>query len=589
MADRDPVADIKSRLSIEDVVSRYVPLKRAGRSLKGLCPFHSEKTPSFVVSPERQMAYCFGCHRGGDLFTFIQEVEGVDFKGALDVLADRAGIDLSQYKSAAPANRVSRDQKEHWYALNEEVKKFYSELLYSTKEGKQALQYLEGRGFDAKTIQEFEVGLSPDSFDATYGHLVQKNYSKKDLLEVGLLTTRDTESQHVYDRFRARLMFPIRDAQNHLVGFGGRALKPEDDPKYLNSPESVIYHKSDLLYGLPQAKVAIRKEDLAIVVEGYMDVMASHQVDVRNVVASSGTAFTPEQLKILQRLTSNIAFAFDTDRAGEEALRRAIELGQTLDLNMKVIRVPQGKDPDECIHANPAAWTEAIANAPYYLDYYLQQMGQRYDLVSIEGKREACAHFMPLLKKVSSLERDHFIKKLSFVLSTDPTSLYDEFRRLKEAPRERHSEASVSTPPQKPFDDISYFLGLLLRFSSYVDSSLLGLPDGLFDDDAKKVYKSILDHYNDAAFVDVVSLLESFEEEDRKRWEVLMLLAETKNADLSEEKIKEEIQKVASELLRAYKKRQAVSLMQEIRGAQQNNDIERERALFQQYSTLLES
>ena len=254
MANPDPVVDIKSRLQIVDVVRPYVELKKSGRSFKGLCPWHAEKTPSFYVSPEKQMAYCFGCSKGGDMFSFIQEMEHVDFRGAIELLAEKAGLDMTDYKAALSAPAVSKDYKETLYAINGEAAKFYQDQLWGKKEGKKVLQYLEDRGMVADTVQAFGLGLSPDSFEATYEYLVQKKCSKKDLLDVGLLASKDTSGDKVYDKFRLRLMFPIWDQQGRIVGFGGRALKKEDQPKYMNSPDSVIYHKSDILYGFHRGK-----------------------------------------------------------------------------------------------------------------------------------------------------------------------------------------------------------------------------------------------------------------------------------------------------------------------------------------------
>src|SRR3989338_3901859 len=342
MVNADPVIDIKGRLSIEDVVRPYVQLKQAGRSLKGLCPWHSEKTPSFVVSPERQLAYCFGCSKGGDMFSFIQEIEGVDFKGAIELLAERAGLDLSHYERSMSTPKVTKDHKDELFRANEEAAKFFQEYLMSTKEGKKVLQYLEDRGMTAETVRRFGLGLSPDSFDETLNYLVQKKCSMSELLEVGLVSSQSTTLDKTYDKFRCRLMFPILNVQGKIAVFGGRALKKDDQPKYMNSPESPIYHKGDILYGFYRAKKAIREHDLAVVVEGYMDVMASHQAGVEHVVASSGTALTDAQLKLLKRFTNNVAFSFDTDVAGEEALRRAIDIGQPLGIMMKVIRVPNG-------------------------------------------------------------------------------------------------------------------------------------------------------------------------------------------------------------------------------------------------------
>ncbi len=584
----DVVADIKNRLTIEQVVAPYVQLKRAGRSLKACCPFHQEKTPSFVVSPERQLAYCFGCNKGGDMFTFIQEIEGVDFKGAIEILADRAGLEMSEYKMAAPVSQETKDHKQVLYGINDETSKFYQDLLRSSKEGKKSLQYLENRGFTAATIQEFQVGLSPDSFEATYEHLVQKKCSKKDLLELGLVVAKDTGGGRVYDRFRLRLMFPIWDAKGRVVGFGGRALKKGEQPKYLNSPESPIYHKSDVLYGFDKAKKAIREQDLAVVVEGYMDVMASHQAGIRNVVASSGTALTEAQIKLIKRFTHNVAFAFDTDSAGQDALKRAVELGQHFGLNMRVIQVPEGKDPDECIKQDPALWEKAVAAAPFYLDYYLELAGKQHDCSTLEGKQKALKEFLPLLKKAGSMERDHFIKQLGFLLKTDPKFVYDEYNSLKKDPyayERSHKDVKAAQITGK-VSDPDYFLGLLLRFPEQVSKEVLTVSEKMFEEPLKTVYKSVLSQYNAEACVDVHVIFANLQEEEQQKWEVVMLYAENKNSDLSEEMLTKEMIAVGERLVQSSHKNQAKELMEQIREAQKSNDVETEAKLFQEYSAL---
>lgn len=581
----DIVADIKNRLTIEDVVAPYVQLKRVGRSLKACCPFHQEKTPSFIVSPERQLAFCFGCHKGGDMFSFIQEIEGVDFKGAVEFLAEKAGLDLAMYqKTSIFVSKVAKDHKENLYDINAETAKFFAGLLWSSKEGKKALQYLENRGFSANTIQEFQVGLSPDSFEATYEHLVQKKCSIKDLLEVGLVISKDTGGDKVYDRFRLRLMFPIWDGNGRVVGFGGRALKTGDQPKYLNSPESPIYHKGDVLYGFDKAKKTIREQDLAIVVEGYMDVMASHQAGVRNVVASSGTALTEAQIKLIKRFTSNVVFAFDTDAAGQEALRRAVQLGQHYDLNMRVIQVPEGKDPDECIRQDVKLWEEAVKTAPFYLDYYLKKVGESYDCSTLDGKQRVLRAFLPLLKGAGAMERDHFIKQLGFLLNTEPEFVYDEFNALKKDPYVFERDFKPLDPSN--ISEFDYFLGLLLRFPEQITKDVLTIPENIFENSLKTVYKSILNNYNAEACVDVSTILGDLPAEEQEKWEVKMLYAERKNSDISDEMIGKEMLATAERVQKNHQKRLSIELMHRIKEAQNAKDTETEAKLFSEYSKL---
>ena len=590
----DPVAEIKAKLSIEELVSRYVSLKRTGRTLKGLCPFHPEKTPSFVVSTDRQTAYCFGCHKGGDVFAFVQEIEGMNFKEALVFLADRAGVSLESHAAFSKSSGPSKDVRERFFEINRETAAFYAQALFSSAEGQKALHYLEQRGILPQTLQDFKVGFAPDSYEATQHHLFQKNYSKADLLELGLVVSKDTSGDHTIDRFRCHIMFPIFDLQGRIIGFGGRTLKSDDPAKYMNSPDSPLYHKSQVLYGLDRAKGAIRQHDAAIIVEGYMDLLASHQIGVTHVVASSGTALTSDQLRLLKRFTSHVSFAFDTDGAGEEALHRAIELGQSLDLTMKVVRPPEGKDPDECIRRDPELWKKAVEDGPYYLDDLLQQLGARPHLDSALGKREACLFFFPFLSHASSLERDHYFHRMALLLKADPRFLYEEFKQFQKnrtsfkrelvSPSESQGKNSVHV-----FSRQEYFVGLLLRFCEHVDATVLEVPGDAFEGTLKKVYNTILSQYNSSACFDSAALFRDLDEDEIRTCEVLMIFAESRNADLSQDRILSEMQQAADQIHRRYRESMAEQLMHQIRLAREAKDADLEQTLFQEYSRFFHS
>ncbi len=595
MLGKDSVADIKSRLSIEEVVAPYVQLKRTGRTLKGLCPFHAEKTPSFNVSPERQLAYCFGCHKGGDMFAFIEEIEGVDFKGALELLADKAGIDLEQYKtSASKTPRVSKDRKTELFRVNEEAMKFYQQLLWSTPEGKKVLGYLEGRGMVAKTIKDFGVGLSPDSYEETTAHLVQKKCSVEDLMEVGLVASKDTASEKLFDKFRLRLMFPIHDPQGRIIGFGGRALRQDEQPKYLNSPESVLYHKGEVLYGYYQAKSSIKVADFCVVVEGYMDVMASHQAGVTQAVASSGTALTEAQLKLISRLTSTVVFSFDTDAAGQEALRRAVLLAQTMELHLKIVRMPEGfKDPADCVKQDSALWQKAVNEAPFYLDYYLHDAEKRFDLTSSQGKEQASAYFLSFLLHSTPLQRDHYLKAFASLLKVESAVAYETFKNLTRKGQKGRAQgpSAGASGPEKGEGGAGLsrgesLLGLLLRFPGQITPQVLALPEEVFNDSLKNVYRTLCSQYNHSARVEATTVLECVDEALKKRLEVCMLWAEARNGDLADEVIGREMLEMGERLEKEFKESRAKQLLREIADARTQGNIERERQLFQDYSEL---
>ena len=328
----DHLEEIRAKLNIEDVVGEHVQLKKAGRNLKGLCPFHNDTNPSFMVSPEKGIAYCFSCNTGGDIFKFTQLIEGVDFPEAVRILAQKANVTLPEF------NKTHQDERVRIIEINQKAVRFFQEQLEKNSKAK---RYFEERGLKDETIEQFQLGYAPDSFRALKDEL-DKKYSIKDLLLAGLINQKSVADQNTYDRFRGRLIFPIHDHQGNPAGFGGRILD-EGEPKYLNSPDTPTYNKSFILYGLHLAKEAVKQEDLAIFVEGYMDVITAHQAGTKNVIATSGTALTPQQLKLIKRYTKNIAFAFDQDGAGIEATKRAIELAQETELNIKIIHVRKGK------------------------------------------------------------------------------------------------------------------------------------------------------------------------------------------------------------------------------------------------------
>ena len=351
---KDNVSKIKDRLDVVDVISGYLKLQKAGMNFKARCPFHNEKTPSFVVSPERQVWHCFGCSAGGDIFTFIQQIEGVEFPEALRVLAAKAGIELESFNTAA------KDDKTRLYEVCESATKFFEKQFHSNT-GKLALEYLKNRGVADSTIQEFRLGFAPNDWDSLGTFLRDCGYSENEIVEAGLAIKR-TDGSGAYDRFRSRIMFPIFDLNGQVVGFTGRILQLEngnwklenaqaEPAKYINTPQTRIYDKSRILYGLNKAKMDIKQADQCILVEGNMDALMSYQAGVKNVVASSGTALTPNHLSLLHRYTTNLGFCFDTDQAGAMATKRGIglALGQNFNIKVVEINVIECNDPADLI------------------------------------------------------------------------------------------------------------------------------------------------------------------------------------------------------------------------------------------------
>lgn len=405
----DAVGEIKSRLSIEDVISEYVQLKRSGRNFKGLSPFTSEKSPSFIVSPEKQIWHDFSSGKGGDVFSFIQEVEGLDFKGALELLARKAGVDLAEFqtKQSGESQKTSTDRL---FAAVEQAVKFYQVQL--TKHTP-ALKYLrEKRGYEKQTLLDFRFGYSPSDGKALTTYLMNKGFTQAELQKVGLVSSRDKD---VYDMFRGRIMIPLLDPQGRPVGFTARQLTDDkNSPKYINTPSTQLYDKGRQVFGLSQAKEAIRKSGYVVVVEGNLDVVASWQAGIRQVVASAGTALTTYHLKSLQRFTGDVRLCFDDDRAGQEAAERAIPLAQALDLELSIVSLPAGKDPDEFIKQDPDTWEQTVGKSQYMVDWLIDRIASGMDLTSAQGKRLFTSKIMTIVKQLKDpIEQEHYARALA--------------------------------------------------------------------------------------------------------------------------------------------------------------------------------
>ena len=399
---QDAKEDIRSRINIEDVIGEYVRLQRAGRSFKGLSPFNDEKTPSFMVSPDKHVWYDFSSNQGGDIYSFIMQVEGLDFRGAMELLARKAGVDLSLYQSS---EKGLGKKKERLYQLLEVASHYYQQTLVKNQH---ALEYVtKSRKLNKKVVQDFKIGYAPNAIDSIVVYLKKKGFTETEIKDAGMMNRAGK------DLFRSRLMLALQDASGRVVGFTGRLIA--NDPKaskYLNTPQTLLYDKSRHVYGLHLAKEAIRKQDKAVVVEGNLDVVSSHQVGVHNVVASAGTAMTEQHLKIIKRLSSNITLAFDNDRAGLAATERAIEISQQLGIELSIISLPEEhKDPDELIQHNPDLWVEAIKNAKPVVDWVLSEYEKRYDVSTAEGKRHYSSAGLNIIGKLRDpIEAEHYMK-----------------------------------------------------------------------------------------------------------------------------------------------------------------------------------
>jgi DNA primase len=422
MAD-SPVELIKEKIDIVDFISSYINLSRAGKNWKGLCPFHKEKTPSFMVSPERQTWHCFGCNLGGDIFTFLMKYENLEFGEALRVLAEKAGVELK---------KVSPQEYKYiglLYELNELAKKFFISELENNKK---AFEYILSRGLKPETISEFEIGFAPDLNDGLSIHLINSGYSPDDIIRAGLAIKN--EKGRVFDRFRGRIMFPIHNHLGKVVGFTGRILpefEKEDVGKYINSPETPIFKKSKILYGFWKSKNFIREKNSAFLVEGQMDFLASWQAGIKNTVASSGTALTEDHLSALRKLTDKLIITFDNDKAGQEAGEKAIDMALKFDFDVKIVIFQDFKDPAEVALAGEKNLLNAIEKAmpapEFYFQKYLKQEKSNW---SKDKLKNIQAVLQKLLNIESPVERNFWIKKLSEITSIDEKVLIEEAQKL---------------------------------------------------------------------------------------------------------------------------------------------------------------
>ncbi|MEP6681159.1 MAG: DNA primase [Chloroflexota bacterium] len=435
-------AEIKSKLPVIEVIGETVVLKRAGSAYKGLCPFHGEKTPSFVVTPDRETWHCFGCGLGGDIFTFLMQRDGLDFREALTRLADRAGVELSE--RTAQEDRRNRRLRE---ALEAAIG-WYREVLIQARQAEAARAYLAERGLSEETLERFSVGYAPNTWDALTRRLRARGFSDDELVSAGLASTG---RRGAIDRFRGRIIIPIRDQSARAIGLGGRVMPGADGPKYLNSPATPIFDKSRTLFAIDLAKAAIRREKLAVIVEGYTDVMAAHQAGFANVVASLGTALTRGQVELATRYADAVALAYDVDLAGEAATQRGLleELGPEAAVSkVRVIRIPAGKDPDELIRTDPAAWRSAVGDAKPVMEYFIERAAAAADLGTISGRHAVTDAVLPLLQRLADpIERNLYLQQLSRLVNVEERVLSEAMAR---GPVHRPSRPSSEAVPEQP-------------------------------------------------------------------------------------------------------------------------------------------
>jgi len=425
-----PVEEIKNRLDVVDVIGGYLKLQKAGANYRALCPFHSEKGPSFFVSPAKQMWYCFGCSLGGDIYKFVMQLEGIEFGDALRLLAQRAGVELT---AQSQSYKKLQTQRNRLHEILELAARFFERQLSSSQVGQDAKQYLRDRSVAEQSMTEWRIGYAPDASAALVSFLMQKGFRQDEIGKAGLTLY---SGGSVHDRFRGRIMFPVADVHGQIIGFGGRIFGKKEGgelAKYINTAATPVYDKGRVLYGLDKAKVAIRKKDACILVEGYMDVIMVRQAGCENVVATSGTALTEDHLRLLKRYTNNLILAFDMDVAGNNATKRGIELAFSQGFAMSIVTMPEGKDPADVVQEGSERWEELISKSISIFDFYFLTTLSRFDKNTPEGKKHIADMILPTIKKIpNKIEQGHWVQRLARELEAKEEHVYEELARVQD-------------------------------------------------------------------------------------------------------------------------------------------------------------
>lgn len=574
----DAVEDIKSRLSIEDVVADYVELKRSGRNFKGLSPFNPERSPSFMVSPEKQIWHDFSSGRGGNMFSFVMEMEGVDFRGAMEVLARKAGIDLSLYQKGDGTARRNKDAAQ---AALELATKYYQQTLLKNDE---ALQYVVGkRKFNKQTLTNFRIGYSPNTGRALVDFLRKRDYSPQTLKLAGLT------SRYGGDMFRGRIMIPLMDAQGAVVGFTARLLADDPNaPKYINTPQTQLYDKGRHVFGLHLAKDAIRRAGFVIVVEGNLDVVSSHQAGYANVVATAGTALTAHHLKALGRFTDDIRLSFDQDRAGLAAAERAIAVAQGVGVQLSIITIPEGKDPDELIKKDPAAWEQALHAPQYAVDWLIDRYKHIYDLQTANGKRQFSDTVLATVAKLAdSVEQDHYLLLLADITEVSEAAMRSKLASLQSGESKTLKRAKQSDAQPMITEDTVYQDQLLCLLVAYP------ITRRLLETDARRLVFSAPERQRVYEYLEAnpqANLNEDIPEDLKDVEDYVKILLfkaeELYNGFDSNERLRE-LRDLIHRLTTKYQTQKQQALTHAIREAEEAGDEARVAELLEQFNTLL--
>jgi len=558
---QDAKEEVRARLNIEDVIGEYVQLKRAGRNFKGMSPFTSEKTPSFYVSPDKHIWHDFSSNKGGDVFTFIMEVEGIDFKASLDLLARKAGVDLSMYDTKGSQEIALR--KKRLFLANELAANYYQQSLVKNQH---AVQYVFGkRGLSKQIVQDFKIGYAPTSGDALVQFLTKKGFTATELSQAGLVNRYNT------DLFRGRMMIALMDGTGQVIGFTGRIIIEDPKaPKYLNTPQTLIYDKSRHVFGLSQAKEAIRSCDYAVIVEGNLDVISSHQVDISQVVASAGTAITEHHLRALVRLSNHVRLAFDGDKAGLAATERAIPIAQNVGIDLSIISMPDSaKDPDELIKQNPKLWLTAIDDAIPAVEWVLKQYSLREDLKTAIGKRRFTTAALDVVRMLQdSVEREYYITKIAELSDSSVDALKEKLSTGGEHAVKLYKNAASQS---EIVQDNAYYQDNLLAVA-LIDGATHDLFRSVdidtFTTEERRAVVKYLSEYGGKAVKDTPEQLQKYDIYVK----ILLLKADARYADWNDQDRYFETARLIRQVANEHKKKQKDILTEQLRDAETLGD-----------------
>lgn len=571
------VEDIKAKLDIVEIIREYIQVKATGANFQALCPFHREKTPSFVISPDKQIWHCFGCGKGGDVLSFVQEIEGLSFPDTLRLLAPKAGITLGNYSKQEYSRRA------RILDCLEAATSQYQKWLNDSEEGKKMKEYLIKRGLDQKTLETWRVGYSLGKWTASLEYLRSQGFKDEEIFAAGLAGRSERGS--AYDRFRDRITFPISDSAGSIIAFTARVnpeqAEEEKGGKYINSPQTEVYDKSRVVFALDKAKRDIKDRGFAIVVEGQMDAIACHQHGFSNTVASSGTALTESQLLLLKRFSNNIALCFDMDKAGQLAADRGIKEAMSLDINVKIIVLPKKyKDPDECLRANPEDFKQAVINSQPVMDYYFDKVKEGKDLQKVSEKKEVAKLMLEMIIKLANkIEQDYWLKRLAENLEISEQALRESLPQNRGFKAPSKISELNQIPVKAPLPDLSreerlseIILALLLKAPDFIMYSSAHLePSDISSDKARSFYKNLIIYYNKFAVLDYDSFCLYLKEQADGSADLcgaLALLGEKDYYNYDFNQLKLEITKIILDLKKFGLKRRIKSLQNQIASAE---------------------